>query len=58
MNGRKLKQLRRQFREATGRDAGGVVIIDTDEKGNVSYIPSALRRLKKSYKEAKRAGEV
>jgi hypothetical protein len=54
MNGKRAKRLKQEFALATGSEPGKMVIVEDDGKGTVQYIPSAWRRLKKSYKEHRR----
>lgn len=48
---RKTRQraLKDEFLAKTGKDVAKMTIIHTTEDGKIAYVPSAWRRLKKSY---------
>jgi len=54
MNGRRVKALRKAFRNATGEAPPEVEYIGFDKSGAVKYRRSVWRRLKKDYKLARR----
>ena len=59
MNGRRRKALRKMVAQQIGRKPNGKVIVSEDfETGEIGYVPSQWRRIKKAYKERRRSSNV
>jgi hypothetical protein len=51
-----IRRIRAQFEHDTGHAPSGVVVVGAGRDGTIAYVPSAWRRLKKSYTRSKSNG--
>lgn len=50
----RVRAIRKRVETMTGKPVDGMVVLGTSPEGNVTYIPSLRRRLKKAYLSMRR----